>query len=86
MGSVICIIIASAVDSSFESSSFRAIELFFFFFVIFDTIQVNYLVNYHKHVFDYHEHIFIHVIITLAYAIRFKESTNQVSLRLNVIN
>ena len=36
MGSVICIVTALAVDSLFESSSFRVIELFFFFFVIFD--------------------------------------------------
>ena len=36
MGSVICIVTASAVGSLFESSSFRVIELFFFFFVIFD--------------------------------------------------
>ena len=36
MGSVIYMIIASAIDSSFESSSFRVIELFFFFFVIFN--------------------------------------------------
>ena len=76
MGSVICMTIASAVDSSFESSSFRAIELFFFFFVIFDTIQINYLVNYYRYVFDYHEHTFIYVIITFVYIIRFKESTN----------
>ena len=38
MGSVICITTASAVDSSFESSLFRIIKLFFFFFVIFDII------------------------------------------------
>ena len=38
MGSVICMATTPAVGSSFESSPFRAIELFFFFFVIFDTI------------------------------------------------
>ena len=38
MGSVICIITTLAINSSFESSLFKVIELFFFFFVIFDTI------------------------------------------------
>ena len=38
MRSVICIITALVDDSLFESSLFRAIELFFFFFVRFDTI------------------------------------------------
>ena len=38
MGSVICIIITLAVDSLFESSLFRVIKLFFFFFVIFNII------------------------------------------------
>ena len=38
MGSIICMVIVLAVDSLFESSLFRAIELFFFFFVIFDII------------------------------------------------
>ena len=38
MKSVICIIIASADNSLFESSLFRVIELFFFFFVRFNTI------------------------------------------------
>ena len=86
MRSVICMVTALVVDSSFQSSSFRVIELFFFFFVIFNIIQVNHLVNYYKYVFDYHEHTLIHIIITLAYIIRFKESTNQASLRSNVIN
>ena len=36
MKSVIYIIIALVVDSLFESSSFRIIKLFFFFFIIFD--------------------------------------------------
>ena len=76
MKSVICMATASAVDSLFESSSFRVIELFFFFFVIFDITQISYLINYHRYVFDYHEHTSIHVIITLAYIIRFKKSTN----------
>ena len=38
MRSVIYIITALINDSLFESSSFRVIELFFFFFVRFDTI------------------------------------------------
>ena len=38
MKSVICIIIALVIDSLIESSLFRVIELFFFFFVIFNTI------------------------------------------------
>ena len=37
MGSVIYMAIVLVVDSLFESSLFRVIELFFFFFVIFDT-------------------------------------------------
>ena len=38
MRSVICMTIALVVNSLFESSLFRVIELFFFFFVIFDII------------------------------------------------
>ena len=38
MRSVICIVTALAVNSLFESSLFRVIELFFFFFVIFNII------------------------------------------------
>ena len=70
---------ASAIDSSFELSSFRVIELFFFYFFFLVSISINYIVKYCKHVFNYYEAYFIfiiHVIITLTYAIRFKESIN----------
>ena len=72
MRSIIYIITISAIDSLFKSSSFRVIELFFLF--IFETIQVNHIINNYKHVFNYYKHTHTHIIITLAYTIRFKEA------------
>ena len=62
MGSVIYMITASAIDSLFESSSFRAIELFFFYFV--KTILINYIVNDSKHAFNYYKHT-LYLLYTL---------------------
>ena len=47
--------IASAIDSSVELSSFRVIELFFFYFPV--PTSINHIVKYYKHVFNYHKHI-----------------------------
>ena len=81
MGSVICMATAPAIGSSFESSPFRAIELFFFcFFFIVETTPVSHIVNDHKHAFNYHKHIpysFTQVIMAPAHATRSKKSTKQ---------
>ena len=64
MGSAICIIIASAIDSLFELFSFRVIELFFFCFFFLVSILINYIVKYYKYVFNYHKYI-LYFIYTL---------------------
>ena len=68
---------ASAVGSLFESSPFRVIELFFYFFFLV-SILVSYLFKYYKYVFNYYKYTLylIYVIITLAYIIRFKKLIN----------
>ena len=62
MGSVICIITALADNSSFELSSFRVIELFFYFLLV--SILVSYLVKYYKYVFDYYKYT-LYLLYTL---------------------
>ena len=55
--SVICIIIASAINSLFELSLFKIIKLLlFFFFIIYDTIKINYIINDYKYVFNYYKY------------------------------
>ena len=56
MRSVICIITALVVNSLFESSPFRAIKLFFYFFFLV-SILINYIVKYYKYVFNYYKYI-----------------------------
>ena len=56
MGSVTCMATALVVDSLFESSLFRAIELFFYFFFLVSTL-VNYIIKYYKYVFNYYKYI-----------------------------
>ena len=56
MRSVICIIIALVVNSLFESSSLKVIELFFYFFFLV-SILINYIVKYYKYVFNYYKYI-----------------------------
>ena len=57
MGSVIYMVTALASNSLFESSSFRAIELFFFYFFFLVSILVSHIVKYYKHVFNYNKYI-----------------------------
>ena len=60
MRSVIYIITILAINSLFESYLFRVIELFFFYFFCFFVlifILINYIIKYHKHVFNYHKYI-----------------------------
>ena len=55
MKSVICMTTALAVSSLFESSLFRVIELFFYFFFLI-SILINYIIKYYKYVFNYYKH------------------------------
>ena len=78
MGSAIYIFIVSTISSLFELSSFRVIELFFFYFFFLISILISYIIKYYKYVFNYYKYILYssHVIITLVYIIRFKELFN----------
>ena len=46
-----------ASDSLFESSSFRVIELFFFYFFFLISILISYIIKYYKYVFNYYKYI-----------------------------
>ena len=58
MRSIICIITISAINSLFESSSFRIIELFFFyFFVSVELTLISHIIRNYKYVFNYYKYI-----------------------------
>ena len=65
MESIICIITILVINSLFESSLFRVIELFFFyFFVNNETILINYIVRDYKYVFNDYKYI-LYLLYTL---------------------
>ena len=78
MRSAIYIIIILAINSLFELSLFRVIELFFFYFFFLVSILTSYIVKYYKYVFNYYKYIlfFIYVIIPFVYIIKSKELIN----------